>query len=155
MFDTIDGLPVHALVLHATVGLLSVMAIVTFITAVVPKLRRGVSVGVAVVDALCVPLVWVTQESGEKLQQRLSAQAGSTIAEDHGEKGGLLIYFAIALMVAGLIVALFARSGGLSAVFAIVASLAIGGAVIGWTFVVGDSGARAVWEDTIASTEGG
>jgi hypothetical protein len=152
VFDTIDGLPVHALVLHATVALLPLMAIATVAVAVVPRWRRGGGVVVALLDALMVPLVFVTIQSGEALQERLSTATGSTVAEEHGERGALLIYFAIALFVAGLIVAFFSRNGGFGSLVAIVAAVVIGAGTIGWTYYTGDSGARAVWEDVVANT---
>ncbi len=39
MFDTFQGLPVHALIVHATVVLLPLMCLVTVLVAVRPRLR--------------------------------------------------------------------------------------------------------------------
>jgi hypothetical protein len=38
-------------------------------------------------------------------------------------------------------------------VLAVVLVVAAGGAATAWTYRVGDSGAKAVWQDTIANTE--
>ena len=154
MLDTFDGLPVHALVVHATVVLLPLMSIVTIAVAARPAWRRVLATYVAIADGLLVPLTFVTIESGERFQARLSALAGGAepVAGEHGERGQLMLYFAIALFVAGLVVAAFAGRGGVLSVLSLVLAVVVGAGVLGWTFVVGESGASAVWRETIANT---
>ena len=153
MFDTFDGLPVHALVLHATVVLLPLMSLVTVLVAVVPRWRKGPAVATAVIDAGLIGLVWATAESGDKLQVRLSQRAGEVIAKEHGDRGGLMIWFAVALFAAALLTVLIARRGGILAGLAIVVAIACAAGTVGWTIYTGDAGARAVWEENIADTE--
>jgi hypothetical protein len=153
VFDTFDGLPVHVLLLHATVVLLPLMALVTVVVAVVPRWRKGPAVATAVIDAALIGLVWATAEAGDKLQVRLSQRAGEVIAKEHGERGGLLIWFAVALFAAAFLTALIARRGGLLAGLAIVVAIACGAGAAGWTIYTGDAGARSTWEQNIANTQ--
>src|SRR5215210_6675974 len=98
MFDTISGLPVHVLVVHAVVVLLPLMAVVTVAVA----LRRGwrsAAPWVVLADAVVVGLAYVAKKSGEVLQKRLS-QFTPNVAEDHATHGDILWYFALALLVA-------------------------------------------------------
>ena len=154
VFDVIAGLPVHALVVHAVVVLLPLMAVVTFVVALRPAWRRGpVARWVALADLIVVGIAYVARLSGKNLQARLSALQGKTIAEQHGKYGTLLWLFALALFVVALLVVLLGSRGGVLAVLTVVLVGVVGAAAIGWTVITGDSGARAVWEQTIANTK--
>jgi hypothetical protein len=153
VFDLIDGLPVHVLVLHATVVLLPLMSLVTVLVAVVPRWRGGPAAATAVINAGLIGLTWVTAESGNELQVRLSQQAGQVIAKQHGERGGLLIWFAVALFAASLLTVLVARRGGFFAALSIIVAIAVAAGTTGWTVYTGDAGARSRWQDQIASTQ--
>jgi len=171
MFDTISGLPVHALVVHAVVVLLPLMALVTIAFTVRPKWRPGLPW--AILGNLVVTgAAYTAAESGGNLQVRLSVQAGQEIAKDHGDLGSVLPNFAVALLIASVLAYLLVgrtgrarpagewdeeydapRASGLAVVLAVVLVVGAGAAATVWTFRVGDSGARAVWEDTIANTK--
>jgi hypothetical protein len=150
MFDTIAGLPVHVLVVHAVVVLLPLMSVVTIAVAV-RRRWRSAAPWVVLADAVVVGLSYVAKESGEVLQARLS-QFTPNVAEQHGELGALLWYFALALLVAAVLVWLTSRSARLVPV-AVVVAVVTGVATLAWTYRVGESGARAVWGDTIANTK--
>jgi hypothetical protein len=150
MFDTIAGLPVHVLVVHAVVVLLPLMSVVTIAVAV-RRRWRSAAPWVVLADAVVVGLSYVAKESGEVLQARLS-QFTPNVAEQHGELGTLLWYFALALLVAAVLVWLTSRSARLVPV-AVVVAVVTGVATLAWTYRVGESGARAVWGDTIANTK--
>ena len=162
MFDTVSGLPVHILVVHAAVVLIPMMALVTLAFTLRPRWRPGLSW--AVLGNLAgLGAAFVAKESGEKLQARLSSQAGQLVAGDHGDLGAKLPYFALAALV-GSVIAWFlvgratsadgTRSASVTAVAtSVVLVLALGGAATFWTVRVGDSGSRAAWEDTIANTK--
>lgn len=152
MFDTVAGLPLHPLVVHAVVVLLPLMALVTIAVAARPTWRRA-ALPVVVADALVVALAFVATESGERFQGRLSRlRGGGAVAREHAEQGDLLPLFALALLVAALIVWFTRRRPALawlSVVLAVVAGLA----AISWTVVVGHSGAEDVWSGVVSSTE--
>ena len=69
VFDTVLGLPVHALVVHGVVVLLPLMAIVTAVVACVPRWRARAAWPVVVVDAGMVAMTLVARQSGEALQR--------------------------------------------------------------------------------------
>ena len=146
MFDTVLGLPVHALVVHGVVVLLPLMAVITAVVACIPRWRVHAAWPVVVVNAGMVGMTMVARQSGEALQDRLGGQ----VALQHGELGRNLVWFAVALFLASLVVALVRRSrkGTLGAVFAVVAGVL----VLGWTIRVGHSGSEAVWSGIVSRT---
>ena len=149
MFDTVLGLPVHVLVVHAVVVGLPLMALVTAAVAFMPTLRLWMAWPVAVADAGVVVLTFVARESGEQLQQRLGGQ----VAQEHAALGRNLIWFALLVFAAAVAVALTrgsrrpGRSTVAGAVGVVAAVLAIW-----WTVRVGHSGAQAVWQGIVQST---
>ena len=146
MFDTVLGLPVHALVVHGVVVLLPLMAVITAVVACIPRWRVHAAWPVVVVDAGLVGMTLVARQSGEALQERLGGQ----VALQHAELGRNLVWFAIALFLASLVVALVRRSGKA----ALGASLAVvtGVFALWWTIRVGHSGSEAVWSGIVSST---
>lgn len=149
MFDVINGLPVHALVVHAVVVLLPLMAIVTAAVAFRPAWREKLAWWVVAADAAVVVATFVAMQSGKTFQKRL----GGEVAVDHGNTGKLLIWFAVALLVAAVLVALLSKSGGTTATGLAVLTTVVGLAAIAWTVRTGDSGAKAVWESVIQNTQ--
>lgn len=141
MFDTITGLPVHALVVHATVVLVPLMAVLTVVVALRDRLRDRYAVWVAAADAVLILLVFVTKRSGEDLQRRL----GGDVAVEHGRLGSSLIWFAVGLFAAALLVVATRRRHGAPRAVASGLTLVAAGALVVWTVRVGDSGAREVW----------
>jgi hypothetical protein len=150
MFDTISGLPVHALVVHAVVVLLPLMSLVTIAIAVRPRWRHHAPV-VAVIDGLVVVLAWVAKLSGEELQARLQG-FDPQVAHDHGEQGSLVPYVALAVFAAAVLLWATQRFPGLVPLAVVVAVLA-GAGGLAWTYITGESGARAVWGETVANTQ--
>jgi hypothetical protein len=150
MFDTISGLPVHVLVVHAVVVLLPLMSLVTIAVAVRRRWRVAAP-WVVLADAAVLVLAFVAKESGEVLQERLG-QFNPGVAKDHAEYGDLVPWFALALLVAAVLVWLTSRSARLVPV-AVVAAVLTGVGALGWTYLTGESGARAVWSDTVSNTK--
>ena len=153
MFDTVNGLPVHALVVHALVGLMPLAAIATFAVAVRPSWRRFAA-PVVVLDAVVVVLAFVTKESGEALQARLSGLSGTTAAQDHGEQGSLVPVIALVLLAAGVLTWFANRRAALVPVAVVVAGIA-GLVALVWIVRTGESGASAVWSDVVSNTQPG
>ena len=157
MFDLVNGLPVHPLVVHAVVVLLPLAVLGTIAIAVVPRWRRSYGplvVGIALVATALIP---VATSSGEELEQRVGDPG------NHAALGDQLIWFAIPLLVLSALLVWVARrpartetnSAGRSgtathvlAALAVVAGLAAGVQV----YRVGDSGARAAWGDQVSSS---
>ncbi|TIC79287.1 DUF2231 domain-containing protein [Nocardioides sp. GY 10127] len=155
MFDLINGLPVHPLVVHAVVVLLPLAILGAIAIAVRPSwaVRYGwLVVGVAVVACVFIP---IATSSGEALEHRVGDPG------EHAELGDQLIWFALPLLVLTVALVLLARrkeqgkpAVGPSflptavAVLTVVAAVAAGVQV----YRVGDSGARAAWGDQVSGT---
>lgn len=157
MFDLFNGLPVHALVVHAVVVLLPLAVLGTLAIAVRPRWRATYGPLVVLIAAVATVLVPVATSSGEALEERVGNPG------DHAELGDQLIWFAIPLLVLALAVVLLDRRTaqgkppvGPAALPAVVAVMAVLVAVATGVQVyrVGDSGAKAVWGDQISSNGG-
>ena len=178
MFDLINGIPVHPLVVHAVVVLLPLTVVGTIAIAVVPRWRLTYGPLVVIAALVSTILIPVATSSGEELEKRVGD------VDHHAEMGEMLIWFAIPLLV--LVTALWwlerrqgrtadSETGSTAgsharteagyasieagpgrtlvtvvAVFAVVAALATAFQV----YRVGDSGAKAVWEDSTSQTSG-
>ncbi len=157
MFDLIDGIPVHPLVVHAIVVVLPLATLGTLAIAVRPRwrVRYGplVVVGAAVATILCP----VATSSGEQLEQRVGDPG------DHAALGEQLVWFALALtLVSAVLVWLEWRSSRATeprrrTLIAVVAWVAVLAALASTVQVyrVGESGARAVWGDATSDSAGG
>ncbi|GAA4112154.1 hypothetical protein GCM10022415_06720 [Knoellia locipacati] len=158
MFDLINGIPLHPLVVHAIVVLLPLATLGTIAIAVRPRWRRSYGPLVVAAAALAAVLSPVATQSGEALERRVGDPGV------HAELGDTLVFFAIALTLASAALVWLERrassptraasAGGsrLTTVVAIVA-VVIGLASAVQVYRVGDSGARAAWGD--AATQSG
>lgn len=144
--DTVGGLPVHALVVHAAVVLLPLTALGAVLISIKPAWSRRFGIIVVLIGLLAAVATVIAKESGE----RLAAHVG--LPETHAMLGDRLPLFAALLFV--LVLILWLKDRGIPgnrkrpawvvalAAIVIVASCA----TVWWTFRVGDSGARAVWD---------
>ncbi|MEP9364202.1 DUF2231 domain-containing protein [Nocardioides sp. CN2-186] len=153
MFDTINGIPLHPLVVHGVVVLLPLAILGTLLIAIRPQWR--VPYGVLVVGAALVATILcpIATSSGEELEKRVGDPG------EHAELGDQLVWFALALLItsAALVYLQWRRErqdtepAGATltvvAVLAVVAAVACGVQV----YRVGDSGARAAWGDATGS----
>lgn len=153
MFDQINGLPVHVLVVHAAVVFVPLLGLGAIVYALVTRWRSRVGWAVALL-AVAAPLAALAAKlSGEELQTRLLSQGvsgrGAEIINDHSGYGDLTFYFALALGIVSLIMVVLTSRGrslpraadlGLAAVIVVLA--VISGYYV---FQTGDSGATAVW----------
>jgi uncharacterized membrane protein len=151
-FDTIGGLPVHALVVHASVVLLPLNGLGAVLISLKPAWARRFGIIVVLVGLVALVSTVVAKESGE----RLAARVG--LPEPHAELGDRLPLFAAVLFVLVTILWLIDRGipgnrrrpvwvMGLAALVVVVSII-----TIWWTFRVGDSGARAVWEPILQNS---
>lgn len=148
MLDTFRGLPVHVLVVHAVVVGVPLAAVLTALVAVLPRWRVR-AWWVVGLDAVIVLLVLVARSSGHQLLARV----GTTPAiKRHTDLGSRMIWFALALLLAAVLVAVWRKaSAPLSAVLAGVA-VAAALAATGWVAVTGEAGSSAVWKTIVANT---
>lgn len=167
MFDTIFGLPVHALVVHATVVIVPGAALAIALTAMWPPFRRWAGLLPLLLSALATVLVPISTSSGEQLERRVEA---GDLVEKHAELGeGLLLPVLILLAAAvawywvhlkeaddaGALTVVVERTGGpgrpATAVMTALTVIALLGSC--WTVVqvarIGHSGAQAAWTDVV------
>ena len=140
MFDTITGLPVHPLVIHAVVVGIPVMAILTILVAVRKNLREKYSWWVAGANFLLFLVTLVAKESGEALQEA----KGGQLAIEHGQLGSVLPWFVLVMTAASAAVAGTSRNRALGPI-AVVITILSSVAAVWWTVRTGDAGARSVW----------
>ncbi|MGO4257354.1 DUF2231 domain-containing protein [Marmoricola sp. RAF53] len=171
MFDTLDGLPVHTLVVHAVVVLLPLGVLGTIAIAVHPAWRRTHGRLVVGVLAVATALVPVAVLSGAEFKKRVGDPG------HHDQLGRMLIWFALPVLVLAVILVVLDRrdradggeeasswaaspsprttsTGTASTGTTVVAALAVVAAVACGVQVyrVGESGARAAWGAVVQST---
>lgn len=162
MFDTIMGLPVHVLVIHAVVVLGPLAALLAIAYAARPAWRATLKWPL-VVGALATGFTgFVAGESGEQLERRVTASdsgdaAALALLHDHTEAGDLAKILCLLFMVVVLVAvfwALPATGRAKYGAIGLVASLAIGLAslaAIGSIAYTGHTGAKAAWADQITT----
>jgi hypothetical protein len=155
VFDTVGGLPIHALVLHVVVLAVPLATLLALLFAY-PRTRNWARWPLAVVAVGTLGATFVTKQSGQELRQALGIKPGNPVGDliqKHEQLANqLLILVAIftviavasSLLVSRLNVAprrpLVAIEIGLPVL------LVIAGLVMAfWVYRVGDIGARAVW----------
>lgn len=160
LFDTVTGLPVHPLVVHAVVVLGPLAALLAVAYVVVPRWRVGLRWPLVLLAIIAAGSAFVAEQSGEALEERLeSIGAAPASLGDHVDAGELATKSLLALLVVVLITVFGlarARSEGKGrATIALVLTLAAGGLVGFATVQAGHTGATAVWSDLIANTDAG
>lgn len=155
MFDLINGLPIHPLVVHGVVVLLPLSVLGTIAMALRPGWRLAYGPLIVASAAVATILLPISTSSGESLEKRVGDPG------DHAALGDQLIWFAIPLLVlAAAMVWLEHRKAagkppmGPTVLPAAIAGLAVIAALATGVQVyrVGDSGARAAWGDQVSSS---
>ena len=144
MFDTINGIPIHPLVVHAVVVLLPLSVLGTLAIVFRPAWRRKYGHLVLASSLVATALCPVATSSGEALEKRVGDPG------QHAALGDQLVWFALALLVSVVLLLVADRRPGVgravartAVVLAAMAALATSVQV----YRVGDSGARAAWGD--------
>ncbi|WP_329787454.1 DUF2231 domain-containing protein [Lentzea sp. DG1S-22] len=157
---TIDGIPLHPLLVHAVVVLLPLAALCSVAIALVPAWRRRYSWVVLGVTLAGVASVPAAKQTGEDLQAGLARNGvQSPVIQTHAELGDMLLPLAlgfgvavIALLVAGRLADRERQAEAPAtktwrvisvAVSVLVVVLAVGATV--QTVRAGHSGSEAVW----------
>ncbi|TFC93894.1 MULTISPECIES: DUF2231 domain-containing protein [Cryobacterium] len=155
MFDTIFGLPLHPLIVHATEVVVPAAALVVLLAALWPRFRRWsgfLPLGLALAALVLVPLA---RETGEKLKDRVVETA---LVETHSEMAeGLLPWVAGLVVVAAMLLwwnyratvgrTIVARAPKWVAIVLAVAALIAATGTTVQAVRIGHSGAAAVWSE--------
>jgi uncharacterized membrane protein len=88
VLDTIFGLPIHPLVVHATVVLVPLAALLALATVFWPAARARLGVATPVLAVVALILVPLSTQSGESLEHRLPRTA---LLEQHTRMGDELV----------------------------------------------------------------
>ncbi|GAB3589627.1 hypothetical protein GCM10027446_02520 [Angustibacter peucedani] len=172
MLDTVFGLPTHALVVHATVVMVPLAALLVALTAISRRVRSWAGYLPLAAAVLALVLVPLSTSTGESLERRVEHNA---LVEAHTRMADGLLPFVVLLTVAAvglLYVHLRERDadhvpsrlrplvrGGqapraLVAVVLVVAAVGSVGTVV-QTARIGHAGAKAAWSDAVQTTPSG
>ena len=164
MFDLIDGLPIHALVVHAVVVLLPLAVLGAIATAVRPHWRTRYGHLVIAAAAGATALSPVATASGEQLEKHVGDPG------KHAALGDQLVWFAATLLIFEVALVWMTHRSSHSrndadhharsterlstkqsrAVTAVATVTVIAALAAGMqTYRVGESGARAAWGDQV------
>lgn len=160
---TVDGLPFHPLLVHATVVVIPLAAIAVLIAGVWPRARQSLRWSPVALSAVALILLPLTYQSGENLEDEIGE---GPLIERHSHLAHQLLWPVIGLLIAAIVVeaarrmatrdggsALYRADSGLAALTVIGAVLAVvfaAGTVV-QTVRVGNAGAKAVWHGRIGN----
>jgi hypothetical protein len=148
MFDLINGLPAHALFVHGAVVLFPLAILGAIAISIRPVWRDKYGIVVLATTFVSVAMVFFAKESGEKLEARVGDPGA------HAELGGQLFLYAVPLLLLVAALVLVPRWRRLSSTVALglaIAIVAMGSFNLWQVVLVGDSGAKAVWQDQVAT----
>lgn len=174
MFDTIMGLPLHPLVVHAVVVLVPLAAVGLIAIAVRPAWRPTYGPLVVLCALAATAAMPVATQSGEALARRVGEP------QEHAELGDQMIWYGIALVLVSAALYWLDRSsaqsrrigrpavgpgsmrservrgrGAAPAIALMILALVVAAASLLQVYRVGDSGARAVWSSQTSGQSGG
>ena len=154
---TVFGLPLHALIVHATVVVVPAAAIAVLLATFWPRFQRWASWGPLAAAALAVVLVPITTQSGESLEHALPRSA---LIEKHAHLADGLLPWVILLVVGAAAVywpqlrasrpQLWTLPRPLVLLSIVVASVGAVGALVE-VVLIGHSGAAAAWSGVSGS----
>jgi uncharacterized membrane protein YwaF len=150
VLDTVLGLPVHPLIVHATVVVVPTAALAVALYAVWPRFRAWARFGPLALAAAAVVLTPLSTSSGESLEHRVG---GSAAIEQHSHLADLLIWWVAPLAVLAAVLWWWhraerpARSGRSLALVAAVLPVAVAVGTLVQVVLIGHTGAEAAWSD--------
>jgi hypothetical protein len=159
--ETVFGLPTHAIVVHATVVLLPLAALVVLLHAFWPAARRRLGVVTPLLAGVALVLVPLATQSGESLEHSVPH---SDLIERHAELADGMLPWAIGLFVVAVGLWLLDRRRAvpsgvaeprwLPIVASVLAVVAVAGTVQ-QIVRVGHAGAEATWNGVVTSSSHG
>jgi hypothetical protein len=155
VFDQINGMPVHALVVHAAVVFVPLLALAAIVYAVVPRWRAKIGWAAALLAVVAPLSALAAMLSGTKLHDRLVANGMSgpplEAIDEHMGFGRMTFFLSLGLGIVTLVMLFLTlrradrplpRAANLGLLVIMVALAAVSGYYV---FRTGDSGAQAVW----------
>jgi len=158
--ETVFGLPTHAIVVHATVVLLPLAALVVLLHAFWPAARHRLGVVTPLLAGVALVLVPLATQSGETLEHSVRESA---LVERHAELADGMLPWAIGLFVVAVALWLLdrrragapaddvSRARWVPIVAGVLTVVAVGGTVQ-QIVRVGHAGAEATWNGVVTSS---
>lgn len=142
----INGLPLHALVVHAAVVLTPLAALAGLLHAAVPRWRDRLRLPVAVGAVVAAAAVWTAYLSGEQLTE-VNTYGGplAALVETHESRAGVFRLVATGFAAVAVATALLHRGAGVVRVLLAVLLGASSVATIVYAVLTGDAGAQIAW----------
>ncbi len=155
MFDTVAGLPIHALVLHVVVLAVPLSTLLALLFAY-PRTRNWARWPLAIVAVGTLGATFVAQQSGKQLKLALGIRPGNPVGDliqKHQNLANQLLIlvavFAVLAVASSLLVSRIdvgSRKSPVAIELGLPIVLVLVGLVMSfWVYRVGDLGARAVW----------
>ncbi|MCL2541042.1 MAG: hypothetical protein FWE71_01115 [Nocardioidaceae bacterium] len=143
---SVNGLPLHPLVVHATVVALPVSAVLAVAYVASPKWQERLRWPLAIMGVVSAVLMWVTVSSGKELEHAISAGGPvAALIDKHRAWAGRLQVATYVFTVLAVGAALLdKRAGWLKG---LLHALLVVGAVtiVVFSVLTGDAGAQAAW----------
>lgn len=155
MFDSINGVPIHALIVHVAIVLIPLSAIGAILIAARPKALRLFGAATVIGAAVGAVATVISKTSGQNLSQRVGWP------QEHVDYGNIFPIAAVAFLLLLVVFWLIARGVPLNRnrpLWLKVFGAALILAAIGITYLTvltGFSGASATWTKTIENTQPG
>jgi uncharacterized membrane protein len=150
VLDTFRGVPIHPLLVHATVVFVPLLILGALAYALVPRIRAKIDWAVLALAVIAPLSAVVSKLSGEALRDRLVAKGFSgqalTDIDHHSQLGTATMLLSIALGVLALLLVLLRRRPAVLSGILVVLTLAVGGATGYAVVMTGDTGAHAAWD---------
>ncbi|MFI5757756.1 DUF2231 domain-containing protein [Streptomyces sp. NPDC051569] len=165
---TINGVPAHVLFVHAVVVLVPLTSLALVACAVWPSVMRRFGLALPVLALVTLVSVPLTTSAGEWLEKQVP---GNALVDRHTGLGDELLPWVICLLVLAVAVWWFYRraavlsagtasAGGQAAVgmrlrvAAVVLAVVVAAGSIVQVYRIGDSGAKAAWQDRAVGVAG-
>jgi hypothetical protein len=149
MPESVGGIPLHPLVVHAVVVLIPIAALGVLAIAVVPKWRSRFGILVVGVTAFATAMVPVATSTGEQLQE---TRGESELIDRHAELGDAALFGAVPLLLVAAALWWLGRRAAQDApvprwlnVLVPVVAVVVAVAALVQMVLIGHSGAKAVW----------
>lgn len=164
MLNTVNGVPAHVLLVHAVVVLLPLAALLAVLGAVWPAARRRLGILTPLTALVAVLFIPLTTHAGEWLQEHVP---NSELVRRHVRLGdGLLVWAGLLFVLsAALWLADVAPGRGwrlpaaavsrASRVVGSVLLCAVAVVAVVQVYRIGDSGAKAAWQNRLVSSVAG
>ncbi|WP_431221071.1 hypothetical protein [Leifsonia xyli] len=160
----INGLPLHVLLVHFVVVLVPVTAVAALLVPIWPAARRRLGIVVPLLALANVILVPITTEAGEWLQARVPS---TPLIQQHAAIGKDLLPWVIALFAFSVLqwawFFFFDRPESprrpspvvrrVVIIVLIVVALVLAVGTIVEVVLIGEGGARAIWQNSFSPTE--